>query len=61
MIETRNRKPKLLMRGCQHCGGDLHRDMLETDIEYVCLQCGRRLTEDRPRKADLAEDWREVA
>ena len=61
MMQTMDRKPKLIMRGCPRCGGDLHRDMMETDIEYACLQCGRRLTEEKPRKPILDEDWREVA
>jgi hypothetical protein len=61
MMVTRDRKPKLMMRACRRCGGDLHLDMMETDVEYVCLQCGRRLMEEKPRKPILDDDWREVA
>jgi DNA-directed RNA polymerase subunit RPC12/RpoP len=32
----------ILMRACPRCAGDLYRDLLEQDEEYVCLQCGRR-------------------
>jgi hypothetical protein len=37
------RKANLLMRACPRCGGDLYRDVLEADVEFVCLQCGRRV------------------
>ena len=29
---------KIMLRGCQRCGGDLVWD----EDEYACLQCGRR-------------------
>lgn len=41
-MQTTLRKPNMLIRGCPRCGGDLYRDMLEVDEEFVCLQCGRR-------------------
>ncbi len=34
--------PTIIIRACRRCGGDLYRDMLETDDEFVCLQCGLR-------------------
>jgi hypothetical protein len=36
---------KLLMRACPRCRGDLIRDRHEGD--FGCLQCGRRIAEDR--------------
>ncbi|HXH21988.1 MAG TPA: hypothetical protein VNN10_08155 [Dehalococcoidia bacterium] len=41
-MQSTVRRPNLLMRACPRCGGDLYRDLLETDEEFVCLQCGRR-------------------
>ena len=42
-------KPKnWILRGCPHCGGDLHLDesnnlrYTELYLVYVCLQCSRR-------------------
>jgi hypothetical protein len=66
LMQTTIRKPNLLMRACPRCGGDLYRDLLEMDIEYVCLQCGRRAAEQRPRRVITSldsddDDWREVA
>jgi predicted RNA-binding Zn-ribbon protein involved in translation (DUF1610 family) len=38
----------ILVHSCGRCGGDLYRDVLEDirdqEEEYVCLQCGRRMT-----------------
>lgn len=58
------RKPNLLMRACPRCGGDLYRDMLESGVEFVCLQCGRRadksLIQARSEPAQTPP-WRNVA
>jgi hypothetical protein len=47
----------MMMRACPRCGGDLYRDMLETDDEYVCLQCGRRA--DKRNTSPRDQDERE--
>jgi DNA-directed RNA polymerase subunit RPC12/RpoP len=50
-------KPNLLVAACPRCRGDLYRDMLETDVEYVCLQCGRRAATRKPvRQLTLDDD-----
>jgi hypothetical protein len=41
-MQRNERKPNLLIRACPRCRGDLYRDLLENEEEFVCLQCGRR-------------------
>jgi uncharacterized protein (DUF983 family) len=59
------KKTNLRIRACPRCGGDLYRDLLEREDEFVCLQCGRR-TPPQQAPPDLAPRrretfWREVA
>ncbi len=63
-MQTTSRSKNLLMRACPRCGGDLYRDLLEIDEEFVCLQCGRRAAKGQiavlpPQEA--AREWRSVA
>ena len=63
-MQTTTRKPNLLIHACPRCHGDLYRDMLEQDVEYVCLQCGRRAVTRQPLAAvaqDEDDDWQDVA
>jgi len=61
-----SRKNNLRMRACPRCGGDLYRDLLEREDEFVCLQCGRR-TPPRQAPPELTPPqrrdsfWSEVA
>jgi NADH pyrophosphatase NudC (nudix superfamily) len=59
------RRANLRMRACPRCGGDLYRDQLEREDEFVCLQCGRRAP-PRPAPPELTPRrrgtfWHEVA
>ena len=59
-------KKNMMMRACPRCGGDLYRDMLEVEEEFVCLQCGRRAGVAGPPVAirehlDEEKEWRSVA
>jgi hypothetical protein len=51
-MTMRRANSALLVRSCERCGGDLYRDVLEDirdeEEEYVCLQCGGRMTRSVP-------------
>jgi uncharacterized protein (DUF983 family) len=65
MMPSTVHKANLLMRACPRCQGDLYRDMLESDVEYVCLQCGRRTIGEKLEVRLAIESrrrlWRRVA
>ncbi len=53
------RNNAILIHACPRCHGDLYRDMLETDEEFVCLQCGLRTYRSRLNQTAAEEPRRE--